>query len=131
MYSSCFCFHWHGGRSGSEHTKSINISTTWENQIPWNIYTHVGIIRGICYYHLSFLSFKELILDFMSRRNDTQAGITHITMKYLLSTTEEQGLNCYLPFQIKHSQDLKMSHSCQRRGDCTGEGTQAAQGHSF
>lgn len=92
----------HGGSSGSERTKSIHISTTRENRISWNIYTHMAIIRGICHYHLSNLSFKKLMLDFISRRNDTQVGITHATMKYLLSATEEQW-HCSLPFQSNKS----------------------------
>jgi len=39
----------------------------------------------------------------MSRRNDTQAGITHTTMQHLLPMAEEQGLNGYLPFQSNTS----------------------------
>ena len=104
MYSGSFCFHVMV-EAVVLSIQNPHISVLHkENWISWNIYTHVGIIHGICYYHLSNLSFKKFLVDFMSRRNDTQARITHTTMKYLLSMTEEQGLNCYLPFQSNTSE---------------------------
>lgn len=116
----------HGASSGSEHTKSIHISTTRENWISWSIFTLVGIIHGICYYHLSSLSFKNLILDFMSRRNDIQAGMTHYH-ELLVDYDRGAGVKLVFSLSIKHIRDLKTSHSCQCRDNYLGEGTQAAQ----
>lgn len=116
-----FLFPCHGGGSGSDHTKSINIGITCEKRISWNTDTCMGVIHSICCHYLSNLLFKELILDFMSRKNDIQAGIINTTKQYLLSTTGEQGLNCCFQFESNIAETpLQLSVQRGTRGPSTG-----------